>query len=110
MAKFVFLYKGGNVPDELREKNNDDWETWIKEMSDRDAFVDIGAPLDGGQVVSPSGTKTFNWESDSGISGYSVVKAGNMDEAVALTEGCPQLAEEYGGGSIEVREYIEVAM
>lgn len=111
MAKFVYLYRGGNVPEDLRAKNMDDWSAWIKDMSDKDAMVDIGAPMAGGKVVSLSnGTRDFSWESDSGVGGYSVVKAASLDEAVTLTEGCPQLAEEYGAGTIEVREFIEVAM
>lgn len=111
MAKFVYLYRGGNVPENLRAKNMDDWSAWVKEMNDKDVMIDAGAPLSGGQVVSlASGTREFSWDSDSRVGGYSVVKAGNIDEAVALTEGCPHLAQEYGSGTIEVREYIEVVM
>ncbi len=111
MAKYVFLFRGGNVPNELREKNMNDWAGWIKDMRDKDALADVGAPLNEGRVVESNGsTHDFSWEDDSGVGGYSVVNASSLDEAVALTEGCPQLAQEYGGGSIEVREFIEVAM
>jgi len=38
-----------------------------------------------------------------GLSGYSIISAGGIDEAVALARGCPVLA---AGGSVEVYEVV----
>jgi hypothetical protein len=64
--------------------------------------------VDGGNPVSQVKTIAANGSvSDGGVNpstGYSVLKADNLDAAVAMAKGCPVLS---GGASIEVAETFE---
>jgi hypothetical protein len=37
------------------------------------------------------------------VSGYSIIEAASLDEAVRLTKGCPQISS---GGSVEIGELM----
>lgn len=110
MAKFLYLYRGGNVPEDLRDQNMKDWMGWIESLQKSGKLVDVGAPLDEGRVIKNDGSsEAFKWDgANSGVGGWSVVEVSDIDEAVSLTKGCPQLDPKYGDGSIEVRPIIPV--
>ena len=76
------------------------WHAWVDELGD--------ASLNPGNPVSMSKTVDANGVSDDGganpLSGYSFVKADSIDEAVALTKGCPHLEH----GTIEVAEVMDI--
>jgi hypothetical protein len=109
MAKFVLLFVGGLVPDEKREQNSKDWMAWMGKLGAGEKLVD-GAPFGPhSKVVSGNGeVKDYDWHNDSNVGGYCLIKAEDVDEAVELAKDCPQLAEEYGSGSVEVREFLEM--
>ncbi|HZO95849.1 MAG TPA: hypothetical protein VFB42_00605 [Gaiellaceae bacterium] len=96
MPKFVFLYTGGGTPESEEEGKRlmAAWQGWLAGLGD--AAVDRGNPF--GASASASGGAT------SGISGYTIVEAGSLDEAVGKTRGCPLL--EGGRGNVEVYEAI----
>jgi len=50
-------------------------------------LVDLGSPLTGGQKLSPSASTNSNLN----IAGYSILQAGNMEEAKKLLQGHPHL-------------------
>jgi hypothetical protein len=95
MAKYVYLYKGGGMPENEEESQRvmAQWQSWFGGLGN--AVVDIGNPF---------GPSTAVGGSTSGITGYSVVEAGNLDDAAAKAKGCPIL--DGGRGSVEVYEAI----
>jgi hypothetical protein len=105
MADYLLLYTGGNMPetDEERDRAMKAWDSW---------FHELGADLkDGGNPFSPNArsiaTDGAVSDGDGGIggSGYSIVKADSIDEAVAKTKGSPVLQ---GGGGVTVFETFAV--
>jgi hypothetical protein len=97
MAKYVYIYKGGGMPETEEEgkKVMEAWTSWLGGMGDH--VVDMGAPF--GASAGVSGGTT------SGLSGYSVVTAGSLDEAAEHAKGCPVFAS---GGGVEVYEVVEM--
>ena len=99
MKKFLYLYFGGNPPatPEAGKKVMDGWMAYFAKMGDK--IVDGGAPLGPHRAVGGS--------AQAKPSGYSIVNAASLDEAVTLTKGHPHLMS---GGSIEVCETQPIAM
>jgi len=64
------------------------WNKWFKSISDKQ--VDRGG-LRGGREISQSGTKDLPFAKDS-ITGYTVIKAENLDEAEKIAQECPIVA------------------
>ena len=109
MAKYMYLFIGGNVPDELREENGKDWMNWLEKLSSTGKMVEMGAPLDAGVVIesADSAPREFSWENDSGVGGYTIVEADSSSEAHKLLEGCPQLDPRFGG-TVEIRPIMDM--
>jgi len=99
MAKFVLLYHGGSPPKSAEEgqKIMGAWMAWFGKVGSK--LVDGGAPLGQRKVVG-KGTA-------SGASGYSIVEASSLDQAVSLTDDHPHLMS---GGAIEVCEAMPIPM
>jgi len=99
MAKFLYLYTGGNPPADAAEgqKVMQAWMAYFGRMGSR--IVDGGAPLGARQSVAGAPA--------SAASGYSLIEAGDLAEAVKLTDGHPHLAS---GGAIEVLETNPIPM
>jgi hypothetical protein len=102
MGKYVYVYKGGTMAetDEEREAVTAAWGAWIGELGE--AFVDVGNPFGPSAAVKVDGS---NGAAASGLTGYSIVQASSLDDAVAKVRGCPVFAS---GGSVEVYETFEV--
>lgn len=99
MPTYLFAYSGGSRPqsEEEGEQVMAAWMGWLNGLGS--AVVDIGKPLAESRTVGTSA------DGGSKLTGYSVIEADNLDAAVALTDGCPQLD---AGGSVEVYEAYEV--
>jgi hypothetical protein len=97
MAKYVLVYKGGNMAttDEEREAAMAAWGAFLGGLGD--SLVDAGNPF-GPSASVGSGA-------GAGLTGYSIVSADSLDEATEKAKGAPVLA---GGGGVEVYETIEV--
>jgi hypothetical protein len=95
MAKFVYIYTGGSMPESEEEGKvvMAKWMSWLGGMGDH--VTDTGNPF--GASGSANGGKT------SGLSGYSIVDAGSLGEAVTHSKGCPVIER---GGNVEVYEAI----
>ena len=102
MAKFVYLYTGGQMAatPQDQEKAMQEWGAWFATLGD--SVTDMGTPFGSSATVSQDGT-TEGGTSRAG--GYSIVSADSLDDASARTKGCPVLA---GGGTVEVYEAIEM--
>ncbi len=95
MGNYVFVYKGGGMaptPEE-QERVMGQWMAWFGSLGD--SVVEVGNPFGASAAV--------NGGSTSGLTGYSVVSADSLDDAVAKAGGCPILE---GGGGVEVYETV----
>jgi hypothetical protein len=103
MANYVLAYRGGGMAqtDAERDAAMTAWGAWFGQLGA--AVVDPGNPFGPSTSVASDGSS--NGAAPSALSGYSVVTADSLDAAVALTGGCPVLAN---GGSVDVYETIQV--
>lgn len=98
MGKYVLVYQGGAMADteEAQQAAMAAWGAWFGSMGA--AVVDGGAPFGASAAVGGGGAT-------SGLSGYSVLEAADLDAAVGLAGGCPIIAD---GGTVDVYEAIEL--
>lgn len=97
MAKFVYIYTGGSMPESEEEGKRimEAWMAWLGGMGDH--VLDAGNPFGASKSVDGNGATH--------ATGYSVVSAGSLDEAAEHAKGCPIFA---GGGNVEVYEALEM--
>ena len=82
MKNYLILHYGFKkpTPEEMAA-----WNKWFESIADRQ--VEKGH-LPGGREISHSGTKDLPFARDS-ITGYTVIKAENLDDAAKVTQECP---------------------
>ena len=85
MATFLFLYKGYVSP---TPEIGRAWMAWFEAVGDR--MVDSGNPLSDGVEVTPEGATDLPLGLDS-LTGYSLVRAQDRDEALALAASNPMI-------------------
>jgi len=78
------------------------WQTWMEKVGP--APVDLGSPFGGRTSVIDDGTSG----TPSSLSGYSIVAAGDLNEAAALADGHPFLSEGLGKYAIDLFELTPV--
>ena len=102
MGKYVFAYKGGGMPETEEEgaRLMRAWGDWLGGLGD--AALDAGHPFGGSAAVTAGGS---NGAAGSALTGYSIVSAGSLDDAVAKTAGCPIFES---GGGVDVYETLEM--
>ena len=104
MTKFVLLYFGGGMPETETETAEviKAWEAWYTALGS--AVVDPGHPL--APVASIASDKTVS-DGPTGAmaTGYTIIQAESIDEAVTMAQSCPVLM---GGADISVFEAFEV--
>ena len=102
MANFLLTFHGGSMPETKEEQDQvmTAWTNWFGTLDD--ALVDGGNPISQAKAISPDGSVM---DATSAPSGYSILKADDLDAAVALAKGCPVLA---GGASVLVSETFPV--
>ncbi|MGB0855268.1 MAG: YciI family protein [Pikeienuella sp.] len=103
MAKFVFAFHGGGMPEtpEEGEKVMAAWGAWMQGLGA--ALVNGGAPVGMSKTVHAGGVNDDGGSNP--LSGYSVVEAPDMDAAIVMAQGCPILQS---GGSVEVAQEMEM--
>jgi hypothetical protein len=105
VTDYLLLYRGGRMPetDAERDQVMKAWDEWFHALG--------GSLKDGGNPFTPN-VKTI--AADGAVSdgsggpapsGYSVITADSLDEAVTKAKGCPVTL---GGASIMVFETFEV--
>ena len=101
-SNYVLVYHGGGMPDSPEEgaRVMQAWTAWFAKLGD--AVVDGGNPASKTRTISAGGQVS---DDASGPSGYSIIKADSLDQAVELAKGCPVLQ---GGASIQVVETLAV--
>jgi hypothetical protein len=105
MANYLLLYHGGgsmeNAPAEEQDKVMQAWMSWFEGLGS--AVVDGGNPISRGWTISKDGTEDHAGSNPA--TGYSVISADSMQQALVLAKGCPHLAQ---GGSIEICETVNI--
>ena len=86
MKKFVIFHYGFEMP---TPEIMDAWSKWFASIGEK--MVDPGSPLGAGIEVTKTGTKDLPMGKDS-LTGYTVINAKSMDEAVEIAKGCPMIA------------------
>ena len=105
MAKYLFVYHGGGDNPETEEEIAaimDAWGNWFGGMGS--AVVDGGNPVGASSTVNSDGSVTDDGGSNP-ATGYSLIEASDLDDAIAKAKGCPILA---AGGSVELAEAIDM--
>jgi len=116
MSQFLYLYRM-NPADrqavmgtpERAQAIMQRWQGWLKELDASGHLVDRGQPLEyGGKVVRGEQGVTDGpfAETKEVVAGFTIVEAKDIDEAVALSRGCPILDN---GGAVEVRPVMKMA-
>lgn len=90
MAQFVLTYRNpkGYRP---TPETTGAWMAWFDSMGDQ--LVDLGKPVVERSLVGYCASEGTE------LGGYSVVRAGDIDEALTIAKGCPHLDR---GGGVEV--------
>ncbi|MGV8897427.1 MAG: YciI family protein [Rhodoglobus sp.] len=105
MTKFLYLYHSPMTPAEATPPDDsqmqevmNQWMAWGAETGEH--LTDFGSPLANGVRVSPGGATT---PSTREVSGYSMIEADSMDEALSFAKNHPHLNMP-DGCEIEVHE------
>jgi hypothetical protein len=100
MANYLLTFYGGGMPETQEEGAQvmQAWAAWFGELGD--AVVDGGNPTGGSRAISPDGSVM---DATSAPSGYTIIKAGDLDAAVKAAKGCPVLAS---GAAVVVSEVV----
>jgi hypothetical protein len=88
MNIYLLLYSGGDMP-ETEEDNSammNAWGAWLGDIGD--ALVDGNPFTPNAKRISPDGAVSDGPVGPM-VSGYSLIKAGSMDDAVEMAKGCP---------------------
>ncbi len=100
MPKYLLAYTGGAQPEDMSEEDVAKvmaaWQSWMGSLGE--------ALVDGGNPFGESRSTTDSTEG-SGLSGYSLLMADDLDAATAAAKDCP-IHE--SGGSVMVYEAIDM--
>ena len=105
MSDYVLLYSGGKMPesDEETAAVMKAWTDWMGELGD--ALKDGGNPFTpAAKTISADGSVTGG-SVGTMATGYSIIKADSLDDAVSMAKGCPVFL---GDAKITVYETFEV--
>jgi len=104
MANYLLAYHGGGMPETEKEQQRVmvAWGKWYEKIGN--AIVDGGNPVGRTKTVARTGRIT-NGGGKNPITGYTIIKAKDLDAAARLSKGCPVLKS---GGSVEVCETFDV--
>ena len=104
MAKYLLVYHGGGAPAnpaEVQEVMNA-WGAWFGALGA--AVIDGGNPVGKSYTVKPDGSVAHDGGANP-ASGYSLIEASDIEDALAKAKGCPLLK---AGGSIEVAQAMDM--
>lgn len=103
MNNFLLIYTGGGMPETEEEQAAvmKAWGDWFEELGDH--LLDGGNPTGPEAKMIHSNGMVRDGTEGTKATGYSMLKAESLDQAVTLAKGCPMLD---GGGNITVYEII----
>lgn len=115
MQEFMLIYKGGNpdffktTPKEEIEATMARWGEWMEGLSKTDQLVSGGSPLEWeGKNITEDGlvTDIAAAELKELVTGYSIVKAQDMDAAIVIAKACPIF--NYPGCAVQLRQVVSM--
>ena len=103
MTKYILGFHGGMPPANPEEgaKAMAKWVDWYKGMGG--AVADMGNPAGPSKTIAADGRVTTT--NGNALTGYSILEAESLDDAISLARGCPIYA---AGGSVEVAELMSM--
>ena len=104
MAKYLFVYHGGSRPDtkEAQAQVMAAWGQWFGSMGK--AVIDGGNPVGKSSTVRSNGSVAHDGGANP-ASGYSLIEAASLDDALSMAKRCPLLS---AGGSVEVAQAMDM--
>ena len=110
MKEFLLVFRAHSngiqpSPEQMQESMKQ-WQNWLGSIAAKDKLVSSGNRLASeGKVVKPDSVVTNGpyVEMAEAIGGYSIIKAGSLEEAAEISKGCPIL---FINGSVEVRAIV----
>lgn len=112
MQEFMMLFR--HTPNPSFEPSPEElqasikmWQDWIGGIAAQGKFSSTNQLGFEGKTLNADGLVTDGpyAEVKEIIGGYIIIKAGNLDEALAIAKGCPILQI---GGNVEVRNIMEI--
>ena len=102
MADYIIAYIGGRQPETPEEGKAQKarWDAWISDLGD--AVVNPGTPLAMSKTIGPDGVADA--DPDRKLTGFSVVKADSLEDAIEIAKKCPFLAM----GTLEVAQVMQM--
>lgn len=103
MPKYILgFHGGGEMPTDPQEaeKSMTAWVSWYQSLGS--AVSDMGNPAGASKTVAATGHVSEGGGANP-LTGYSIIEANDLDDAVKLAKGCPIYAN---GGSVEVAELL----
>jgi hypothetical protein len=104
MPKYLITYHGGGgMPEspEAAQQAMAAFQAWAARVGA--AMIDPGAPLADARTVTAG--SVVDGQAAGSVSGYTLVAAASLEDAVELVEGHPFLAR---GGSLQVSEAVDL--
>lgn len=104
MPQYMITYLGGNQPSTPEEgkQHFEKYKAWLASLGD--SAISPANPLKNTNTVNSDGTVTTG--STTTMSGYTVVEANSIEDALVMAKACPFLDI---GGSLEVSELIQMS-
>jgi hypothetical protein len=111
MQNFMFLIREDmaqlrELSEEQMQADIQEYTQWVEELTKSGHFIS-GDPLEPeGRYLTKDNIQTDGpfIESKEAITGYILIKAATLDEAIALAKGCPVFSY---GGALEVRPVMK---
>lgn len=104
MANYLLVYHGGSKPEDPADiaQVMQAWGDWFTRLGS--AVIDAGNPVGLSTTVHSDGSVSHDGGSNP-ASGYSLIAADSVEDAVAKAKGCPILES---GGSVELAEILQM--
>ena len=101
MAQYIITYLGGDQPSSPDEgkRHFAMYKQWLSSLGD--AAISPANPFRNTSTVHPDGTVTGG--STISMSGYTIIEADSMEQALEIARACPFLEI---GGTLEVSELM----
>lgn len=115
MQEFMLIYKGGD-PEWMRNASQDEiaasmarWGAWMGALQAKDQLASGGSPLEfSGKRLTKDGiiTDIVSFEFKELVTGFSIIRAKDIDAALAIAKECPVF--NHSGISIEIRAIMSI--
>jgi len=114
MANYMYLFRRDEAavrslsPEQMQQAMKK-WVSWIDSLKTNGHIKQMGERLDGSGKVVRGRAKVVTdgpyIEAKDSVGGFMLIDAGDMDQAVELSKGCPILEIE---GTVEIRPIVSM--